>query len=36
MKKFVLTPLAARDIDEIWEYLAEDSIDYCRPSISGD
>lgn len=27
MKKFVLTPLAARDIDDIWDYLAEDSID---------
>jgi plasmid stabilization system protein ParE len=25
MKAFVLTPLAARDLDEIWSYLAEDS-----------
>ena len=26
MKPFILTPLAARDLDEIWDYLAEDSI----------
>jgi antitoxin ParD1/3/4/toxin ParE1/3/4 len=26
MKAFVLTPLAARDLNEIWDYLASDSI----------
>jgi len=26
MKSFVFTPLAARDLDEIWDYLASDSI----------
>jgi len=26
MKPFVLTPLASRDLSEIWEYLAQDSI----------
>jgi plasmid stabilization system protein ParE len=25
MKKFVLTPLAVRDLNEIWDYLAEDN-----------
>ena len=27
MKAFVLTPLAARDLNEIWDYLANDSIE---------
>ena len=26
MKAFVFTPLAARDLNEIWDYLASDSI----------
>jgi len=26
MKAFVLTPLAARDLSEIWEYLAQDRV----------
>ena len=26
MKSFVFTPLAARDLNEIWDYLASDSI----------
>jgi plasmid stabilization system protein ParE len=26
MKTFVFTPLAARDLNEIWDYLASDSI----------
>jgi len=26
MKAFVLTPLAARDLNEIWDYLASDSV----------
>jgi plasmid stabilization system protein ParE len=27
MKAFVLTPLAARDVNEIWDYLANDNLD---------
>ena len=27
MSRFVLTPLAARDLDEIWDYLAGDSLE---------
>ncbi len=27
MKRLVLTPLAAGDLDQIWDYLAEDSIE---------
>jgi toxin ParE1/3/4 len=27
MKQFVLTPLASRDLNEIWEYLSEDNIE---------
>ncbi|MGA8150657.1 MAG: type II toxin-antitoxin system RelE/ParE family toxin [Terriglobales bacterium] len=27
MKSFVLTPLASRDLTEIWEYLSEDNIE---------
>src|SRR5262245_44668107 len=27
MKSFVFTPLAARDLNEIWDYLASDSIE---------
>jgi toxin ParE1/3/4 len=27
VKAFVLTPLAARDLNEIWDYLASDSIE---------
>jgi plasmid stabilization system protein ParE len=27
MKSFVFTPLAARDLNEIWDYLAGDSIE---------
>jgi plasmid stabilization system protein ParE len=26
MKAFVLTPLAARDLNEIWDYVASDSV----------
>ncbi|HET8890401.1 MAG TPA: type II toxin-antitoxin system RelE/ParE family toxin [Candidatus Angelobacter sp.] len=26
MKRFVLTPLAARDLNEIWDYLVSDNI----------
>jgi len=27
MSRFVLTPRAARDLDEIWDYLADDSLE---------
>ena len=27
MKRFVLTPDAAQDLDDIWEYIAADSLD---------
>ena len=27
MKKFVLTPLAAGDLNQIWDYLAEESVE---------
>jgi len=27
MKQFVLTSLASRDLNEIWEYLSEDNLD---------
>ena len=27
MKRFVLSPDAAKDLDDIWEYIAADSLD---------
>ncbi|MFN0101523.1 MAG: type II toxin-antitoxin system RelE/ParE family toxin [Bryobacteraceae bacterium] len=27
MKRFVLSPDAAQDLDDIWEYIAEDGLD---------
>ena len=27
MKRFIIAPAAAQDLDDIWEYIAEDSLD---------
>ena len=27
MSDFILSPAASRDLDEIWEYIAEDNLD---------
>jgi plasmid stabilization system protein ParE len=34
MKTFVLTPLAARDLNEIWDYLAEDNVEAANGTLS--
>jgi toxin ParE1/3/4 len=34
MNSFVLTPLASRDLNEIWEYLAEENIDVADRMLS--
>jgi toxin ParE1/3/4 len=34
MKPFVLTPLASRDLSEIWEYLAQDSIEIADQTLA--
>jgi hypothetical protein len=35
MKSFVFTPLAARDLNEIWDYLASDKIKAVPEGFSG-
>jgi plasmid stabilization system protein ParE len=34
MKTFALTPLAAGDLNEIWDYIAEDSIEAADRTLS--
>lgn len=34
MKPFVLTPLAARDLSDIWEYLAQDNIQIADQTLT--
>ncbi len=41
MKDFILSPLARQDLNDIWEYIAEDDIDaadrvrkYTKPSCA--
>ena len=34
LKSFVLTPLASRDLIEIWEYLAQDSVEIADQALS--
>jgi toxin ParE1/3/4 len=35
VKSFVLTPLAQRDLDELWEYVANDNIEAATRVLDG-
>ena len=34
MTTFVLTPLAARDLSDIWDYLAEDNVEVAQRTLA--